>query len=708
MNAHDSSDDQSTLRQLAEKRMGAGSRNLTDLDDVHLEDDGHLEDVVHELHVHRIELELQNEALQASYAELERARQHYLDLFDCAPTGYVILDELGAVVDINATCLHLLDRGRNALVGHAFGPLINARDRARYARFRRRLMQGEEAPPIEVRLMRGDGSFVPCLLIGQRQQDHTGTTPRLRFAIIDYTAQHALRISDEKIRAIVTYSTDGIVLTDADGRIIVWSPGQERITGLDRERAMGKYLWDVNFAQFPAHLQTREMYATLRNTLGGLLAQDPQDASMLTCEEVIVHPSGHVRTVQRAGFVIPFADGRMLGSIVRDVTGQKQTEADLQRRVAQLDLIYRASQAFISTLDLEEVLRLLLQEVIRLLDVSGASVWLADAKGEFAAHQWVSHNGECAIASNLDNYRPWVMRVVEDGQSLVISDMLESGRDARAIEASERSEMRACLLTPLKVKDHVIGVLHLIDRCPARFTMDDVTLLESLAAPAAIALDNARLFDEARAASELRERQRWVRRIHDLSNQSLFSASLIADVLPQLWTQDPAAGRRAAAELRTFLRQALAEQREAMLELQPAALVEADLDDALEQLADSFQGRTNIRVNLTFKGDGTLPARVRVALYRICQEALSNVARHASARHVTIALERDRDGATLRIADDGIGFDLDKHVAGRLGLQIMQDRADEVGAQWRITSATDQGTTIAVDWSMPLDALGVA
>ncbi|MCB0157794.1 MAG: PAS domain S-box protein, partial [Caldilineaceae bacterium] len=87
--------------------------------------DAELQNLVHELQVHKIELELQNEALQASHAALQLARQHYADLFESAPIGYVILDEKGAVVEVNATCLNLLGRRRRALMGHAFGPLVS-------------------------------------------------------------------------------------------------------------------------------------------------------------------------------------------------------------------------------------------------------------------------------------------------------------------------------------------------------------------------------------------------------------------------------------------------------------------------------------------------------------------------------------------------------------------------------------------------------
>ncbi|MEZ4556487.1 MAG: GAF domain-containing protein [Caldilineaceae bacterium] len=520
---------------------------------------------------------------------------------------------------------------------------------------------------------------------------------------MDYTAQQQLRESDEQIRRIVTHSTDGIVLTDTDGRIILWSPAQERITGLAQEDAVGKYLWDVDFALSPAGLQTDDLLASLQRTTKALLQDGQPGGASLFDDDRIVDAAGNVRTIQRARYTFPSAAGHMLGCIMRDITGQKKTRDDLQRRVAELGLIYRASQAFASTLELDEVLRLVLQEVVQLLDVTGASIWLMDEEGgEFVARQSVGHSetkGKFVDASNLPTYRDLIQSVLASGQSLIVPDLRARVPDIHRTAPDEELPTRACLLTPLKIKDKVIGVLHLTDRMPHRFATNDVTLLESLAVPASIAVENARLFEEARVASELRERQRWIHLIHDLYNQSLFSASLIAEVLPQLWAQDPAAGAQAATDLRTLLRGALAEQRAAMLELRPADLSDANLAELLEQLAAGFEGRTNIPVRTAVDGDAVLPGDVRVVLYRICQEALSNVAKHADAQHVAIYLSRRPGRVTMRIADDGVGFEQETRAPKHLGLQVMQERAQEVGARLTITSHEDQGTIVEVCWT---------
>ena len=196
-----------------------------------------------------------------------------------------------------------------------------------------------------------------------------------------------------------------------------------------------------------------------------------------------------------------------------------------------------------------------------------------------------------------------------------------------------------------------------------------------------------RLYEEAHQVAASQERSRLARDLHDAVTQTLFSASLIAEVLPGLWENDPAEGRLLLGELRQLTRGALAEMRTLLLELRPAALVEANLGDLLRQLAESVSGRSGIPVAVSLEGCPVpdLPAEVHVALYRIAQEALNNVVKHAQAHRVEITLRcsREHEGAKpgvsvrveLRISDDGRGFDPATVSPDHLGLGIIRERA---------------------------------
>jgi signal transduction histidine kinase len=191
--------------------------------------------------------------------------------------------------------------------------------------------------------------------------------------------------------------------------------------------------------------------------------------------------------------------------------------------------------------------------------------------------------------------------------------------------------------------------------------------------------------------------------------QALFSASLVAEVLPQVWQRSPEEALEGVEELRLLTRGALAEMRTLLLELRPAALVETRLDDLLRQLTEAIASRTQLAVTFNLDPVPALPAEVQVTFYRVAQEALHNVVKHAEARQVTVALHASptldttewaqwRGQIVLKISDDGRGFDPAEAVSGQLGLSIMRERAESVGALLSMQSRPGTDTHITLVW----------
>jgi two-component system nitrate/nitrite sensor histidine kinase NarX len=199
------------------------------------------------------------------------------------------------------------------------------------------------------------------------------------------------------------------------------------------------------------------------------------------------------------------------------------------------------------------------------------------------------------------------------------------------------------------------------------------------------------------------ERTRLARDLHDAVTQTLFSTTLIADVLPDLWAMNPAEGQRRLEELRQMTRGALAEMRTLLVELRPNALVEVPLATLLRQLTEAMVSRARIHIQLSAEGERKLPPDVQVGLYRIAQEALNNVVKHAKATHAVVTL---RMGETVRltVADDGGGFDPGAITADHLGLHIMRERADAIGAQLSVYSEPGEGTQVSVLWGVMRNA----
>lgn len=193
------------------------------------------------------------------------------------------------------------------------------------------------------------------------------------------------------------------------------------------------------------------------------------------------------------------------------------------------------------------------------------------------------------------------------------------------------------------------------------------------------------------------ERTRLARDLHDAVTQTLFSASLIADVLPTIWEKNPGEGIKRTEELRQMTRGALAEMRMLLVELRPNALTEIPFPDLIRQLCESVIGRDRLPIQINLEGHGKLPALVQIGLYRIAQESLNNVVKHAKATQVVVTL-RMGEQVRLVVADNGSGFDTSSVLLDHFGLQIMRERADSIGAQFSIYSEVDEGTQISVTW----------
>lgn len=256
---------------------------------------------------------------------------------------------------------------------------------------------------------------------------------------------------------------------------------------------------------------------------------------------------------------------------------------------------------------------------------------------------------------------------------------------------------------PIKVGDEIYGGFALIYNDERSFSDEDIDLGVLISDQTALAIGNARLRERAQEMAVVEERNRLARDLHDAVTQTLFSASLIAEALPDLWQNDPAEGFQLLDELKQLSRGALAEMRTLLLELRPAGVADIGLDDLLRQLAESTAGRTGMMIKLEVVGEFDLDPNTREVLYRIAQEALNNVVKHANANNVSfhlqgdsLAINRSVATLTLTVEDDGCGFIPDLDANEQLGLSIMRERAESIGASLVIDSLPGCGTQVIV------------
>jgi signal transduction histidine kinase/predicted hydrocarbon binding protein len=358
-----------------------------------------------------------------------------------------------------------------------------------------------------------------------------------------------------------------------------------------------------------------------------------------------------------------------------------------QERRRELQTLLDVVEAASSSLDLDQMLKRTLDLLVNLVGASRAGVMLLnEATGQL----------------ELGMLRPERTILPKDLEELTqaCQKIMDSSEPFYAEPDVEKGFPEPGAFFPLRSRGEVLGVIGIIGVEGSRFSKGQLTLFNSIADQLAVALENARLYEHAEEAAVAAERNRLARDLHDAVSQTLFSASLIAEVLPRLWESNPDEGRRRLEELRELTRGALAEMRALLMELRPRTLTEFSLADLLRQLAEATIGRSRLPVDLVVEGGQSLPTDVKVAFYRIAQEALHNVDKHAGADAVMMRLDYGPESVQLTIQDNGRGFDVEDIPPNSLGVGIMRERADKIGATFNLDSQIGEGTTVTVRWPL--------
>lgn len=291
---------------------------------------------------------------------------------------------------------------------------------------------------------------------------------------------------------------------------------------------------------------------------------------------------------------------------------------------------------------------------------------------------------------------PRHLRLVETGEPF-INDSVDQLSDAER-KAYDVFSFTSYVAVPLAVRDKVIGAAAVPFTHRGRsIGPDDVEVAMAIARSTALALENARLYEQSQQLAISEERNRLARELHDSVTHSLFSMTLIAQALPRLLDLDETRARERIDRLGELGRGALAEMRALIFQLRPTALQEQGLADALEKYTAAFESRESVKVRLDVEGARRLPLPIEEALLRVAQEALNNVAKHAHATSVDVSLTVTATLAVLTITDDGQGFNpVTRQSAGQrsLGMTSMQERAALVGGVCTVDSAPGQGATV--------------
>jgi nitrate/nitrite-specific signal transduction histidine kinase len=374
-----------------------------------------------------------------------------------------------------------------------------------------------------------------------------------------------------------------------------------------------------------------------------------------------------------------------------------QLEQRVSDRTRELAVLYRADEELLSHLQLDDLLKALVNVAVHILGTDKSSLLVWDAsKNRLVVGASRGFNSETFDRMSFGVEEGVIGTVMSTGEPAVVEDTSDEPRVI--VRMTQPEGIRSFMHVPIKIKDQLFGVFSFNYLTPRTFSEDEQRLFIALAQRAAMAIENAQLYEQAQFAATAEERQRLARELHDAVTQTLFSSSLIADVLPRIWERNPDEGRRRLEELRQLTRGALAEMRMLLLELRPSALVEVELGDLLRQLSEAFTGRSRIPIELDIDISIQIPPDVKVGLYRIAQETLNNIAKHAGASQVILRLRSQGNKLELSIADNGCGFDLSGISSEHLGLKIMSERSREIGVHLMVDSQIGVGTKIVAKW----------
>ncbi|MCS7467904.1 PAS domain S-box protein [Stieleria sp. ICT_E10.1] len=669
MNKNDSQRDRqptSTLRERAEAMLRTSAAHHAEMSTEELHQ------LIHELQVHQMELEIQNEDLRNAQVQLAQSRDRYSDLYEFAPIGYLTLDAEGVIVEANLTASVMLHVDRKRLPGHKFSDFVRPDSQDGWHLHRRQVFSGETTVGCELEMAVADRPHPTFRVQSQAFHDENGELTLCRIALADVTEQKAafnalsklnidlhesladrtdeLDKSIERLRLLseaVAHLGEGVLITE-DGldwpgpKIIFVNEAMCRITGYNADELIG---------QTPRILQGARTDQTLTKHMKFELSRQGscvvelvnyrQDGTPYDAELLI--SSLYDRKGRRTNFV----------SIQRDVTQRKEMERELRREHNLNQSIIQTAQLVVVVLDMEG-------RIVQFNPyIESLTGWQAD---EVLGQNWFETFIPPQVRPNVRN----VFSKTIDGEVTGghVNPILT--KDGRELEIQWHGDLlRDAEGTPMRLL------------CCGQ----DVT--------------ERRVLERHIVELSAEEHRRIAIDLHDGIGQELTGLSMTADSLVVALTRAERPEALVAEKLRDGIHRALEQVRILSRGMNPVDVDAQGLMSSLTDLTEQFNGIEG--VTCRFECDSPVLLRDNQAatqLYRIAQEAATNALRHGKAKLIVISLRRTKEGVVLSVRDDGIGINGDAVSVPGMGMQTMNYRAGILGGSLQIKPGRDQGTEV--------------
>ncbi len=661
--------------------------------------------LIHELRVYQVELEMQNDELRQAQAELAQSRDRYLELYDFAPIGYFTLDKKGLIKEVNLAGAELLGLARARLIRQRFSRFIAPGSQDTFYFHRKRVLASEDRQVCELVLVNRNSAQFHAQLQTVSVDDGKHSSNQLYIAVSDITArvrfeeklkasheklerqveartselteanlalqeevaqrsriEQNLQKSEEKYRIVVENANEGIVVTQ-DGRIEFSNAKFENISGYSMKESAGLPMVDLvhpDDAAMVMKYQTQEI-------------QDRMQPQPYTVR--VVDKEGQTRWLRNKRVLIEWNGRPAFLSFLEDISAQIQSEQVLKKIDEQLKNIFLESPIGIAVYDAQGLLYGVNKSYMNIYGISDVTQIMG--KSLF----------DDPLLSSKTKGRLLAGSAIREGLALdyaktVDPDMLDPSRTGTLY--------LDVLITPLGLSmgESVVGYMAQVQ---------DITEAKN-------AERSIHALSQQLIRAQESERQMISRELHDRLGQDISTLKIGFDTLRQE-TKDISPGvLEKMAVLSNLMQRAITDIRDLAYELRPPGLDQIGFQRTITQLTEDFCKKTGIEVDMKMTAieDLVFEFDAEINLYRLIQESLNNIQKHAYAKRVVIKMVASYPKIILRIKDDGIGFDPKNRLVTsirekRMGLRNMQERVILLGGKMRIQSQPGRGTEIHIE-----------
>ncbi|MBC7980162.1 MAG: PAS domain S-box protein [Armatimonadetes bacterium] len=667
--------------------------------------ENHSQRLLHELEVHQIELEMQIGELRLARDEAESVREKYTDLYDFSPVGYFTLSPDYRIRMANLTGAALIGIDRSQLLGRSFALQIAPEMRADFARVLKQAFDEGAEQSMDLKLLSKD---LPAKLV---TLNFKGTPDgcECNVSMVDITArkrdENALKISEIRFRRLFETAHDGVLLLDPETRKITEAnPFMTKLLGYSHAQLVGKELYEIGLLKDQS--KSREMFKNLKKTLEVRYENLPLKTQ-----------NGRHQEVEVVANLYQENDRSVIQCNIRDITARKLAEIILRQSEALFFALIEQVPVGVYVLDAK--LRLLQANPLALRFFNNIHPLIGRDFSEIIHLLWAKGNADTAIARFLHTYETGesfqstgiTKRRLDNGVREVFEwqiqrVILPSGELAlvcffnniteRIKAESARRRLDILAASNLKLKREIVHRLAMEEKLHETEYVQSRLLEHSLQQQVELRGMSHKILH-----AQEDERKRISRELHDVIAQTLVGINVHVAALAQETTAELGSLQQRIADTHQMVERSVEIVHQFARELRPTVLDDVGLIPALQAFLKGFMETTGIRVSLKISPSIEESAEsIRTTFYRIIQEALMNVAKHAKASKVEISIRRLVDATSLRITDDGHGFEVEEiihpNTNNRLGLLGMRERAEMVGGVFSVESAPGNSTTVRV------------